>query len=219
MLCAMTALPGMSIAAARAWACASFAAFALGACGGFSFSEKPESVVTKGSDGAPVALAPTKAAPQTVAMSVNQEEVAKAVERLRMTKKKKESSFDQAGADLNSDGRTKALVLFSGQDWCSPQGCTLVVFEPSDVGYRPISQIVGVKAPVAVGAASNAGWRDLIVKTGANKIVRLQFTGGGYPTNAATQPDAASDAAQSEVLIQQASEQTAFAAPVQAEPR
>ncbi len=152
-------------------------------------------------------------------MPVNQEELAKAVERLRITKKKAESSYEQAGADLNSDGRPKALVLLTGQDWCSPQGCTLVVFQPSDVGYRPISQTVGVRAPVAAGPGSNAGWRDLIVKTGANKIVRLQFTGGGYPANAAVQPDAASDVEQSEVLIQPAASQTASTFPAPGLPR
>ena len=213
----MHTVPGISLRAAQALVFASVAACALVACGGSS--EKPESIVTPGApDGAPVALAPRKGAPQTVAMSVNQDEVAKAAERLRLTKKKKESPFDQAGADLNSDGRAKALVLFTGQDWCSPQGCTLVVFEPSDVGFRPISQIVGVKPPVAAGPGSNAGWRDLIVRTGAGKVVRLQFTGGGYPTNAAAQPDAASDASQSEVLIQPASGQAALAAPGEAEP-
>jgi hypothetical protein len=212
----MHTLPRISRSTARALVCASLACV-LAACGGSS--EKPESSVTSGaSDGAPVALAPRKSAPQNVAMSVNQDEVLKAAERLRMTKKKKEGPFDQAGADFNSDGRAKALVLFTGQDWCSPQGCTLVIFEPSDIGFRPISQIVGVKPPVAVGPGSNAGWRDLIVKTGAGKFVRLQFTGGGYPTNAATQPDAASDASQSEVLIQPAGGQSASAAPGEAEP-
>jgi hypothetical protein len=146
-------------------------------------------------------------------MAVNQDDLAKAVERLRITKKKAESPFEQAGADLNSDGRAKALVLLTGQDWCSPQGCTLVVMQPSEVGYRPMSQIIGVKAPVAVGPGSNAGWRDLIVKTGTNKIVRLQFTGGGYPANASGQPDGSADVAQSEVLIQPQANQTAAASP------
>lgn len=192
-----------------------FAASALVACGS---SEKPASAVTPGAaDTGPVALSPRKTSPQTIAMPLNSDELTKAAERLRITKKKAQSPFDQAGADLNSDGRAKALVLLTGQDWCSPQGCTLVVFEPSDVGFRPISQTVGVRPPIAVGPDSNAGWRDLIVKTGASKIVRLQFTGGGYPTNAATQPDAAADVAQSEVLIQPAGGQTA-ALPPQAEP-
>lgn len=170
----------------------------LAAC---SSADKPGNAGISDSGSNPIALAPRKAASQSITMTVNQEELGKAIERLRITKKKGESAYDQAGADLNSDGRPKAVVLLTGQDWCSPQGCTLVVFQPSDVGFRPISQIVGVKAPVAVGPGSNAGWRDLIVKTGASKIVRLQFTGGGYPTNAATQPDAAADVEQSEVLI------------------
>ncbi len=212
----MMKAPGKIIRLMRLCGCAALAA-TLAACGGSG--EKPASAVTPGApDSAPVALAPRKTSPQTVVMSVNQDEVAKAAERLRMTKKKKESPYDQAGADLNSDGRAKALVLFTGQDWCSPQGCTLVIFEPSDVGYRPISQIVGVKPPVAVGPGSNAGWRDLIVKSGANKVVRLQFTGGGYPTNAAVQPEAASDASQSEVLIEAAGGQTAAVVPAQTDP-
>ncbi len=186
---------------------------ALAACGG----DKPASAVASAAQDAetgPVALAPHRTAAQTIAMAADQDALRKAVERLRITKKKKgDSPFDQAGADLNSNGRAKALALLTGPEWCSPQGCTLVVFEPSEVGYRPISQTIGVKAPVAAGPGSNAGWRDLIVKTGANKIVRLQFTGGGYPANAAGAPDASADVAQSEVLIQLQTSQTAVAAP------
>ncbi len=206
----------MRLGQIAAFAC--LAASALAACGS---NEKPTAAVAApnaGQDGAPVALAPRKASLQTIAMPLNQDELTKAVERLRITKKKADSPFDQAGADLNSDGRAKALVLFTGQDWCSPQGCTLVVFEPSEVGFRPVSQIVGVKPPIAAGPGSNAGWRDLIVKTGASKIVRLQFTGGGYPTNAATQPDASADVAQSEALIPPPGSQTAAAMAPLAEP-
>jgi hypothetical protein len=202
----------------RATLTALIAATALAAC---SSADKPASAVATPAQEAaagPVALAPRKGASQTIVMAVNQETLAKAIERLRITKKKPDSPYDQAGADLNSDGRAKALVLFTGQDWCSPQGCTLAIFEPVDVGYRPVSLIVGVKAPVAAGLASNAGWRDLIVKTGGNKVVRLQFTGGGYPANAAGQPDGTEDVAQAEVLIQAAGSQTAIAIPAPGEP-
>jgi len=190
------------------------AASTLAAC---SSGDRPASAVAPAGQDAgsgPMALAPHRTTPQTIAMAADQDALAKAIERLRITKKKKgDSPFDQAGADLNSDGRAKALVLFTGPEWCSPQGCTLVVFEPSEVGYRPISQTIGVKAPVAVGPGSNAGWRDLIVRTGASKLVRLQFTGGGYPANAAGEPDASADAGQSEVLIQPQASQSAAAAP------
>ncbi len=162
-------------------------------------------------NGAPVALSPRRATSQIITMAVNQDDVAKAVERLRITKKKSDSPFEQAGADLNSDGRAEALVLLTGADWCSPQGCTLAVFQPSEAGFRPISQTTGVRAPVAAGAQSNGGWRDLIVKTGVGKVVRLQFSSGGYPANAAGQPDASADVAQAEVLLQAGTAQTAAA--------
>jgi len=204
----------------RAMLTAAFAVCAVAGCGS---SDKPASAVATETaapaDNGPVALAPRRGAPQSIVMQVNQDALIKAVERVRITKKKGESPYDQAGADLNSDGRAKALVLFTGPDWCSPQGCTLVVFEPGDVGYKPVSQIIGVKAPVAAGPSSNAGWRDLIVKTGGNKAVRLQFTSGGYPANAAGQPDASADAAQAEVLIPAPGSQTAAAAaPTPGEP-
>lgn len=192
---------------------------AAGVLAGCGSGEKPASAVAgpePAGDGAPVALAPRRGAGQTVAMAVDQDALAKAIERLRITRKKKENGpYEQAGADLNSDGRAKALVLFSGPEWCSPQGCTLVVFEPGETGFRPISQTIGVKAPIAAGSSSNAGWRDLIVKTGGSKIVRLQFTGGGYPANAAGQADASADVAQAEVLIQPQAggSQTAAAVP------
>jgi hypothetical protein len=179
------------------------AAGAVASCAGHSEVSGSLGSEATTPDGAPVALAPQKGGGQSVAMTADQDALAKAIERLRITKKKPAGSpYDQAGADLNSDGRAKALVLFTGPDWCSPQGCTLAVFEPGDMGFRPVSQTTGVKAPIAVGPGSNAGWRDLIVKTGSSKVVRLQFTGGGYPVNASGQPDGSADVARAEVLIQ-----------------
>jgi hypothetical protein len=198
-------------------AAAILAAAVLGGC---SSAEKPLGAVAAAPEGAPgpLALAPRKGAPQTIAMPANPELLAKAVERLRITKKKGESPFEQAGADLNSDGRAKAIVLLTGADWCSPQGCTLAIFEPAEVGFKLVSQTIGVRAPVAAGPGSNAGWRDLIVKTGASKIVRLQFTGGGYPSNAAGQPDAAAEAQQAEILIPAPGSQAVAANLPQTEP-
>ncbi len=167
--------------------------------------------------GAPVALAPDRGSVQTIAMATDQAALSKAIERVRITRRKRPGSpFSQAGADLNSDGRANALVLFTGEDWCSPRGCTLVVFQQSEVGYKPISRTIGVNAPIAAGPGSNAGWRDLIVKTGTNRMARLQFTGGGYPVNAASQPDGSEDFARSEILIQPQMEDQAAAAPMPA---
>ena len=134
---------------------------AAGVLAGCGSGDRPASAVAGAAaagDGAPVALAPRRGTGQTVAMAADQDALAKAIERLRITRKKKENGpYEQAGADLNSDGRAKALVLFTGQDWCSPQGCTLVVFEPGEVGFRPISQTIGVKAPIAAGVQLERG--------------------------------------------------------------
>jgi hypothetical protein len=187
------------------------AGLALTACGS---PDKLASVAvspTDASPGAPMALVPRRSAPQSVTVSVNQDDLNKAVEQLRATRRKAAGPFDQAGADLNSDGRAEALVLLTGQDWCSPQGCTLMVFQPDGTGYRPVSETIGVKAPVAAGSGSNAGWRDLIVRTGADKTVRLQYAGGIYPVNAETQAEASADLAQAEVLIQPGGNKTAAA--------
>lgn len=176
----------------------------LAACGGSG--DKPSIAVsaptTPEQSGAPTALAPKRTSSQSVIMPVNADDVAKAVDRLRITKKKGESSYEHVGADLNSDGHAEAVVLFTGQDWCSPQGCTLAIFKSEDVGLRPVSQITGVRGPVAVSPNANGGWRDLIVKTGTGKVVRLQFSAGGYPSIASTQPEAGSDLANAELLIQ-----------------
>jgi hypothetical protein len=199
------------LAAGAVAGCASWGEMSARLAPGFEPGQPPAATAEAG----PVALAPQKNEGQPVAMSYDQDALAKAVERLRITKKKAPGSpYDQAGADLNSNGRAKAIVLFTGQDWCSPQGCTLAVFEPGEVGFRPVSQTTGVRGPVAVGPGTNAGWRDLIVVTGSNKIVRLQFTGGGYPSNAAGQPDGSTDVSRAEVLIQaQNPNQTAIVLP------
>src|SRR5947209_8034725 len=79
------------------------ALIAAAALGGCSSSEKPTSAVAPevvDQSAGPVALSPRKSSPQTIAMAVNQDELTKAVERLRITKKKGESPFEQAGADL-----------------------------------------------------------------------------------------------------------------------
>ncbi len=140
-------------------------------------------------------------------MSVDEPELRKAIERHRITKKRNESPVEFAGADLNSDGQAEAVVLFTGADWCSPTGCSLVVFAPSQFGYRTVSHTVSVKAPVGVGPGSNAGWRDLIAQSGGGaaplKTVRLQFTGGGYPVNALLQPQPGPEVtSQAEILLQ-----------------
>jgi hypothetical protein len=123
---------------------------------------------------------------------VDEAELAKALERYRIRMDRSESPVRSAGVDLTGDGQPEAIALFTGEDWCTTTGCSFIVFQETPRGYEPVSRTTRVRGPVLVGPGSNAGWRDLIVKTGGGaapvRFVRLGFTGDGYPTNALLQP-------------------------------
>jgi hypothetical protein len=162
----------------------------LTACGG----ERTETAALT-SNAAPVALTPKATASSAGALTgpVNDAELRKAVDRYRVTKQRTESQYDFAGVDLNGDGKSEALVLFSGQDWCVQTGCSLVVFQEEATGYKVISHVTRVRPPVLIGPEANFGWRDLMVATGGGpapvRTVRLGFSGKGYPINALLQPE------------------------------
>ncbi len=157
---------------------------------------------TPGAAPAPVMLTPKRAegsgpAQPVYAGSLDQAELTKAIERYRITKNRGPAAFDVGAADLNGDGRPEALVLFTGDDWCSPTGCSLVIFQPQEFGYRPVSHVVSVRPPVLLPPAQGGIWRDLIVRTGGGaapeRTVRLAFSSKGYAANALIQPDADSE--------------------------
>lgn len=134
---------------------------------------------------------------QTIAL--NSGAIAKAVDRYRINKKADPSPYKKVGVDLNGDGVGEALVYFTGDSWCASTGCTLVVFRSGQYGYRAVSTIKRVKAPVRVASTQSQGWNDLIVQTGGvagfpERSVALKFTGGGYPGNATVVPPLPADA-------------------------
>lgn len=145
---------------------------------------------------APVALTParTETGGRTPLIApVNDAELRKAIERYRISKNRGDANTDLTGVDLNGDGNPEAVVLFAGDDWCLQTGCSLVVFQLEDTGYRPVSHITRARPPIMVGPDSNYGWNDLLVNTGGGpapvRTVRLGFTGKGYPGNALLQPE------------------------------
>lgn len=164
--------------------------------GAMSTSEAPT-----GEEAAPISLTPrtssTNDSGAALAAKVEEPELRKAVERYRIIKQRGESPYDFAGVDLTGDGRLEALVLFTGADWCQKTGCSLVIFQKEQVGYKAVSHVTSARGPVLVGRESNFGWRDLLVKTGGGgspeRMVRLVFAGKGYPGNALLQPEAPRD--------------------------
>jgi hypothetical protein len=161
----------------------------LAGCAGSSGTEAGHNAPT------PVSLTRQRdpAAAHALTGPIDETELRKAVERYRLSKQRNASQIDFAGADLNGDGRSEALVLFSGSDWCLRTGCSLVIFQEEETGFRPVSHITRIRPPVLIGPDSNFGWRDLIANTGGGpapiRTVRLGFTGKGYPINALLQPE------------------------------
>lgn len=166
-------------------------ALLLAACGGGAGTS------SIAEDEAPIALAPKTSTAQgggsALTGTINDAELRKAVDRYRMVKQRTESAYDSAAADLNGDGRAEAIVMFTGKDWCQKTGCSLVVFQQDQTGFKPVSHITSARPPVSVGVDANYGWRDLIVKTGGGgapiRDARLAFTGKGYMANALLQPE------------------------------
>lgn len=169
-------------------------------------------------DEAPIALTPrpdnSPSGSAALSGQVNDAELRRAVENYGLNRKREPGHYDVAGVDLNGDGKPEAIVMFAGVDWCQRTGCSLVVFQHEDVGYRVVSHMVNVRPTIMVGPESSFGWRDLIVRTGGGaapmRTVRLGFSGKGYPQNALLQPEPVADmlARSQEILA----ESPAFAA-------
>lgn len=169
----------------------------LAACGG---GGGPAPDASLGNAAAPIALTPKNdnaGGSNALTAGVDEAELAKAVERYRVTKQRNQGNYQSTGVDLNGDGTPEAVVVFSGEDWCVNTGCSLVIFQKQEFGYRPVSHVTRARPPLLVGPDSNFGWRDLIVNTGGGpapiRTVRLGFSGEGYPNNALLQPEPVAD--------------------------
>jgi len=156
---------------------------------------QPTSGPSEFSTNRPVTLAPPssdRAEPGVTLAAVDETKLQRAIERYRIEMERSESPVQTAGVDLTGDGVPEALALFSGSDWCTTTGCSFIVFRESETGFEAVSRTTRVRGPVKIGPGSNAGWRDLIVKTGGGaapvRFVRLGFSGNGYPANALLQP-------------------------------
>jgi putative lipoprotein len=82
--------------------------------------------------------------------------------------------------DLNGDGQDEILTLMN---WCRGQACTLLVFEPSDSGYRYVSRTTQVPSPLYISRQQHHGWQDLLVYVDGvtGHYVSLPFDGVSYP--------------------------------------
>jgi len=73
----------------------------------------------------------------------------------------KNTRFNSVRFDLNGDGKKEAIVLL---DWCSSNGCEMLVFEEKDKGLVFSSRVSRIQAPIEVAHTQHFSWQDLLVK-------------------------------------------------------
>jgi len=95
-------------------------------------------------------------------------------------------TFDRA-VDLNGDGRPEIVVYLVSPMVCGTGGCNLLVFTPTDAGYRRVADISVTRPPIRASSATSSGWRNLIVHVAGGGMpsadVELAFDGRAYPRN------------------------------------
>lgn len=89
----------------------------------------------------------------------------------------KNTRFNSVRFDLNGDGKDEAIVLL---DWCSSNGCEMLVFESKDKGLIFSSRVSRVQAPILVAETQHFSWQDLFVAKD-NNWLQLDFDGLSYP--------------------------------------
>lgn len=112
--------------------------------------------------------------------------------------------------DLNGDDRPDAVVYLHGADACTDRGCTLLVLQGNDEGYRLHSTSTSVRLPVMASVHASDGWRDLLLGTDSHSA-GLIHADGAYPlepvardASTAPEPTAETSAvAGAEILIAQ----------------
>jgi len=93
--------------------------------------------------------------------------------------------------DLNGDGQDEIITYV---DWCGSGGCSLLIFEGHNNGWRFLSKTTLVRSPFFLASSSHARWQDLLLEVsggGAKASLRLlRFDGLSYPLNPSLQPEA-----------------------------
>ena len=89
----------------------------------------------------------------------------------------KNTKFNSVKYDLNGDGIKDAIVLL---DWCSKNGCEMLIFEGRKSGYRFLSRVSRVNAPITIAQTQHYLWQSLLVEKNAQSF-KLDFDGISYP--------------------------------------
>lgn len=94
--------------------------------------------------------------------------------------------------DLNEDGKLEVIVYLVGAYTCGTGGCNTMIFQPSDSGYRLISNLTLVNNPIIVSNKKSNGWHNLNLYVSGGGIKSnyhvVRFDGQKYPSNPSLLP-------------------------------
>ncbi len=93
-------------------------------------------------------------------------------------------------SDLNDDGRSDAIVLLTGNEWCGSGGCNMLIFKGTDKGFVFVSSSTITQEPLSLLSEKQHGWHTLVVTSGGTGRVLMRFNGHQYPSNPSLQPKA-----------------------------
>lgn len=89
------------------------------------------------------------------------------------------TKFNSVKYDLNGDGIDDAIVQLN---WCSKQGCVLLVFQGTAKGYQFLSRTENVASPIVVGQTAQYDWLTLYSQV-SGSWRSLYYNGVSYPGN------------------------------------
>lgn len=115
-------------------------------------------------------------------------------------------AYRHAAVDLDGDGADDLFAWLDDPNWCTPAGCTLLVFHREGGDDVLLAEVAPVRAPIAVAEQTHGGWRDILVTVGGVEgvpagIVALQHDGIGYPEDPTLMAALASDVVPRSVAV------------------
>jgi len=77
------------------------------------------------------------------------------------------------------------IVFLNGlSGYCGSGGCTLLILDCTDAGYKVMGKITVLNSPILLSSDSNNGYKNIKARSKTNGIVTLKYDGKAYTKNA-----------------------------------
>ena len=113
----------------------------------------------------------------------------------------KENGYSAKLVVLKEDGKCENPIVFLNglSGYCGSAGCTLLVLDCTDDGYKVMGKTTVSNRPVSLSSTSTKGYRDIKVRVRDTGIVTLKHEGKAYTKNASNASKAKAD--DSDIMI------------------